>query len=347
VTDNKSKEEGKKRRGAFILKAAFSALIFSVSLEVVLQAAHFAVVTFRPPPSLKHPGAPVILCVGDSHTYGVLVPIEDSYPSQLQAQLDRRGIPANVINDGIPGQNSSMLRQRLPEILDYYNPSIVIILSSANNDWNKNDIILSDLEDGVLEPGLHTLCLRVVYGLLGSLRTARLAAYTWNVLGRSHLPMEQVEDHQGRVYFHNARFGTDDWDSYRVISDRSQRDLTRNIDLARKHGAAAVLMNYAGQPSAPFTLGNDIISNVARVRSAPLVDNDARIRSLFWKEDGTVDLEERNRLFLGGPEETHLQGPGYALVAENVFNAIMENGLLEAPVEVPSRPDPSSPGSNK
>ena len=36
------------------------------------------------------PNAIIILCVGDSHTYGAKLPDEESYPSQLQALLAER-----------------------------------------------------------------------------------------------------------------------------------------------------------------------------------------------------------------------------------------------------------------
>src|SRR5687767_7652500 len=77
----------------------------------------------RPP----EPGEVRILCVGDSHTYGVGVSPDESYPSQLERLLRARGVHARVVNAGVPGQNSSQLRERLPAKLAEYRPQVVLV----------------------------------------------------------------------------------------------------------------------------------------------------------------------------------------------------------------------------
>jgi hypothetical protein len=60
-------------------------------------------------------GQRTILCLGDSHTYGVLYTAEQSYPGHLQALLDLRA-PSRyrVLNLGLPGMNSAEIAARLP-----------------------------------------------------------------------------------------------------------------------------------------------------------------------------------------------------------------------------------------
>lgn len=315
----------KKKR---LRRLLFSVVVFLVGVELVLQVAHVAAANLRTPASLPHPGAPVILCVGDSHTYGVKLAAEDSYPGQLQELFNQGGIPVNVINAGIPGQNSSELRRHLPALLEQYGPRIVLVLVSANNDWNRKDIVMSDLADGAIADGPRAWMLKLGYGLEGSLRVVRLCRYLWKETLRQAGPLERGVDREGRVHFHNTRLGSDDWASLAELLDRGQRDLVAIIDLARRAGAEPVILNYPPQPFAPMTVANHIIEDAARIRGAILVDVAGEIRSRFWRSDDQVDWEMRDRLFLKDRDETHLAGPGYAVVAQKIYETIVARDLL-------------------
>lgn len=87
-------------------------------------------------PSRQH----VVLCLGDSHTYGVYYRPEEAYPGQLQIELDRRA-PGyyRIVNLGLPGMNSSQIRVSLPEWLDTYRPEAIIVGIGANNCWNTSE----------------------------------------------------------------------------------------------------------------------------------------------------------------------------------------------------------------
>lgn len=81
-----------------------------------------------------------VLCVGDSYTYGVYVDRALTYPSQLQAELERlSGRPYSVVNAGMPGQNTAMMRRRLTNLIEQHHPQIVIALGGVNNAWNAID----------------------------------------------------------------------------------------------------------------------------------------------------------------------------------------------------------------
>jgi lysophospholipase L1-like esterase len=81
------------------------------------------------------PGDLVILCVGDSHTFGVGVEPEQAYPVQVEQVLRERGRRAQAINAGAPGRNSGQLREALPAMLERYRPRVVIVWVGANNQW--------------------------------------------------------------------------------------------------------------------------------------------------------------------------------------------------------------------
>jgi lysophospholipase L1-like esterase len=78
-----------------------------------------------------------ILCLGDSHTYGVLIDEEDSYPARLQLKLDRSA-PGRyaVINLGLPGMSTTQVRNRLDDNLSRFQPDLVILWVGVNDRWN-------------------------------------------------------------------------------------------------------------------------------------------------------------------------------------------------------------------
>ena len=74
----------------------------------------------------------VILCVGESTT---AMGGEDSYPSQLQDVLDERGGERRftVINEGIPGTDTSVIVSQLTNNLDRYGAEVVVAMMGAND----------------------------------------------------------------------------------------------------------------------------------------------------------------------------------------------------------------------
>ena len=69
-----------------------------------------------------------ILAFGDSLTAGVGAAAGDDYPSQLQQLTGRR-----VINAGISGEETRAGLQRLPGLLDHYQPDLLILLEGGND----------------------------------------------------------------------------------------------------------------------------------------------------------------------------------------------------------------------
>ncbi len=75
----------------------------------------------------------IIVAFGDSLTAGYTLPIEDSYPSQLQRLLDEKGYtPYVVLNKGVSGDTTADGLRRLPEVL-VEQPEIVILALGAND----------------------------------------------------------------------------------------------------------------------------------------------------------------------------------------------------------------------
>jgi lysophospholipase L1-like esterase len=83
----------------------------------------------KPAPLLKKlPDNAAILAFGDSLTYGTGASAQRDYPSIL-AQLTGH----EVINEGVPGEISQQGKERLPALLDEYQPALLILIHGGND----------------------------------------------------------------------------------------------------------------------------------------------------------------------------------------------------------------------
>lgn len=74
----------------------------------------------------------VVLCLGDSNTYGFGVEPTESYPARLQELL---GDEADVINLGFPGMNSSRVRRDFRRMIEVSRPQLVLLMIGVNDSW--------------------------------------------------------------------------------------------------------------------------------------------------------------------------------------------------------------------
>jgi len=115
-------------------------------------------------------GDRVILCIGESTT---ALGGEDAWPRQLQTALrDRTGEPYSVINEGVPGVDSSVLLAQLEANLDQYRPEVVVAMMGAN-----------DIPGGAIPFEAVPVAERT--GLPHSLKTYKLARQIWHAVGES------------------------------------------------------------------------------------------------------------------------------------------------------------------
>jgi lysophospholipase L1-like esterase len=89
---------------------------------------------FRGPPfeSQKPADRLRIVVMGDSCIFGVGA--ENSLPGEIEAELDRRGIRAQVINAGVPGYSSEQGKKLLAQVLAWQ-PDVVLISYVWNDHW--------------------------------------------------------------------------------------------------------------------------------------------------------------------------------------------------------------------
>lgn len=73
-----------------------------------------------------------IIAVGDSLTAGYGLPLDDSYPMQLEARLLADGHEVEVVNAGISGETTAGLLDRV-EFIKSNNPDMVLITIGGND----------------------------------------------------------------------------------------------------------------------------------------------------------------------------------------------------------------------
>ena len=91
---------------------------------------------FRGPwlPEDRKQAEPLVVCLGDSCTFGFRVGQEQTYPSQLQAYLRTQGLPrAVVLNCGVPGYSSFQGARVAQQLLPRVRPDFVVIAFGAND----------------------------------------------------------------------------------------------------------------------------------------------------------------------------------------------------------------------
>lgn len=121
--------------GGYGLLAVAACLL---ALELLLQGLHLVTAREVQPPA--DPNAIVVLCVGDSHTWGM----GRGYPAALADELAQRSPRYHVVNLGVPGSNTAQLRRRFVDYLERFRPRVVILWSGINNSWNRTDVALWD-----------------------------------------------------------------------------------------------------------------------------------------------------------------------------------------------------------
>lgn len=93
-----------------------------------------------------------VLALGDSNTYGLYLKPEEAYPAQLEA-LWNNAHPhqrVEIINLGYPGTNSFRLLANLPDILNTFQPDVVLLMIGFNDFWTPAETPARDSSPSVI-----------------------------------------------------------------------------------------------------------------------------------------------------------------------------------------------------
>ncbi len=225
-----------------------------------------------------------VLCVGDSHTYGLDVAEDESYPAQLQALLDARA-PGHysVVNLGIPGLSSTQLRERLPVDVSRYAPDLVLVWVGSNNAWSR-------------QPAPADAPWRArLAGLSQHSRLLRLLRVWWHDRGLERAVAETRHDGSHQRSAVDLRVeGRQDWtfqhggivETHRneraparaddAMQERAHRDYRAIASYLRAAGVPAVLIRYPLE-AGPYARANRAMERAGSELGIPVVDSPAAL----------------------------------------------------------------------
>ena len=269
--------------------------------------------------TLGEVGEQRILTLGDSHTYGVFYGPEDSYPGQLQSELDER-TPGRyrVLNLGLPGMSSSEIRARLPGWIKQYRPTATILCVGINNIWNETD--LDSQTSGAGEDSFWDLRVVRFYRIL----SVRLQGALPEGTGRPEIERVLLADGTEGVEHRDAESGDLlirhegnlkerlDW---QTAKERLLGDLRQIAEIHRQEGVEMILLTYSAFPlpgRPPLHIGHSEMSTVmaefATEEGLSLVDVRPRFLELLPQDTPRSLLFHNER-------EGHPNPQGYAEIA--------------------------------
>lgn len=320
----------------------FAVVVSVVGLELTLQGAALVVgATGRDPVTGWISGNTRVLAVGDSSTYGLFLPPEESWPAQFEglwnAEVESPKI--EVINLGYPGTNSSVLLNNLPGMLDTFRPDVVLIMIGTNDFWT--DVVDRKEEaEGTFDRA--SIWLREhsrVYKLAYMVRRSFFDPGELDLGERLNLPPSLIDDEvakaigeqilaEGSKSLSEVRYGDRKFAlGYTRASGKlgSSALLEENLkalaDRVKREGSEPVLLTYPSS-SGDYARPNRIIRRVAARTGVRLVDigldmmakcpDSAKCPDLFFPDH-------------------HAKQPGYTIAARKLVEDLRAAGPLTAP----------------
>lgn len=263
-----------------------------------------------------------IICLGESSTAGLWVNWEDSYPKQLERKL--RGFYYNDnINVVVPphmGQNTSQVANRMRSYIALYRPKLIILMLGANNKWSFAESHIGRFLN-LLDRNVWKIKILLA---LDSLRIFKIMRYSYQkfVIVQKELLGKYrffILGHPESVYPR-----TKIWDS--TFEERNKKaflelwnyDMRRIIREAKMNNIKVILMTYHINPTDYLSV-NDYVS-MANERRIFLIRNDKSFEPFIQNE--TI----KNLLL---HDHWHPNKDGYEIIADNAFEMIKTNNILE------------------
>jgi lysophospholipase L1-like esterase len=257
-----------------------------------------------------HPGKVALLCVGDSHTYGLGVQRElQSFPVRLEVLLNggRRDGPFVVENAGTPGNNTALVRWQARRALARGHWDAVFALAGFNDEWNLTEPPAGD----AAEPEAKFLLPQLLRWIAFCLRPPPSAVDVVDSDGRGIV----IRGPDGSVQPVNG-------DPASRPGLHSGADLAREVEAGlialvrdcRRDGVAVVLQTYATRMNDPFQMASAGARVAAQKEHVPLVDQAA------WFDEHGKGLAP-DVLF---QRDGHPNGTGYDLMARAIVAKLRE-----------------------
>jgi lysophospholipase L1-like esterase len=292
---------------------AFGLIVALIAIEVVLQAAAaYSRMTGRPLATAALTGRPKILCLGDSNTYGVFLPRNQTYPHYLEQIWNRASPthPVEVLNFGFPGMNSSKLRRNLAGLLEAFHPDIVLVLIGANDPITVPAAVDADEASTMTAVAWrYSRTFRFIYMLVRGVQQYQI----------DFRPKHNV----GTVRSAEREFDfAPEWTNTSHSADWHgdlQKNLRAMADVTRSAGGELMILTYASHRLL-YGQANTVIRRASLVHNLPLIDLENGFR--IFCPDG-----ECPRIFF---TDQHPNAVGYQLVAALAWHALEDLRMAPA-----------------
>ena len=260
----------------------------------------------------KRDATDFILCVGDSHTYGIGAAPALSYPAQLEALLNKqdRARTWQVVNLGMPGNNSSQTLQMVKGYLtaDYTRPRLVIFCAGSNNEHNFANarIIPADLAGRGNKAWVKYLLANSRLFRMGQITVSRLE----QVLGSI--------DKEGASALKYPLLETERPEERQLLQDWIFKDIQSLQEELKPRGITLVLLTYFRR----CAWVNPVYEKASAELGIPVIDV-----YNFGKPEGTQIPVGK----IYAAKDGHPNQYGYARIAEIVYKALLDRRLIPPP----------------
>jgi hypothetical protein len=278
----------------------------------------------------------VILCVGDSHTWG----LGKGYPARLGQRLGNRSPRYHVINMGVAGSNTAQARKRLLGYFERFQPRVLVFWAGVNNKYNRADTQVWQ-EAGVEQASFFRQ-------LLDSSRVIRFVRLWRNerqlneLLEKSDAYITPVEGKdkvrdtkQGkRIRMRRQILGQDDVFDHRHGDKLSSEEMTRVTELdlrwilaqAKAHGVPAVVVTYPLE-GGWFLEANLGIRAAAAAFGVPVVEAKGSLKRLKQQFDRRGQKHDRRTFFDVSVHPTQVL---YDAIGDDILRVLDRRGWLRS-----------------
>lgn len=266
-----------------------------------------------------------IFCLGESTTFGVGAsdPILKGYPHQLEEMLNSHypHLKFQCFFDRTIGVNSSEMLIRLPAYFKKYHPDLIIIMAGINN-WcnlNKSNILLFNKNRHISRYYLKFIVFldrfRVPKLLKWITYSCGLIRYksdivfvddpNINIEERTKMRMKGIKGLMDSI---KKRYGLE------IFTEIAYYDIREMIKICQDRKIKVIMCSYPRKGVGDLY---NIHKKIVREFNVPFVDNYFLLKNL---PDATEYFYIDN---------FHLNDRGYRLVAENIFNCIVDCKLIK------------------
>lgn len=253
----------------------------------------------------EHDGSRLrVATMGDSSTFGLGVEYDETFSARLQAELERRGVAAEVLDFGVIGYTVLQGVVRYSERVRHFHPDVVVsAFGAVNEQWPTPEG--ADRQRIAAARGRTSDWYAFTQEVRKRLRLAHLVAY-WRLQAEGGMRARHQAWVRPREEFQKTRdySGRADWDGVRRVGLDDYRDGLGSLQRAvEADGARLVLIAMPRRPVAeeqrPVLLEyTRVTREFARDRELEICDAHALFQStpdglspreLFREENGRLD----------------------------------------------------------